>query len=226
MEQRARARQLAAEHLAKGDATGWFEHLYREAEEGKAEIPWADLQPNPNLTEFWQGHAMPSAGKTASIIGCGLGDDAEQVARWGFETIAFDISESAIRACQRRFSGSGVDYVIANLFAAPRQWTRHFDFVVECYTLQVLPQHLRRQAIKCIAGLVRDQGYLLVVSRGREEQDSEGQMPWPLTRLELDQLEDFGLRTISFEDYVDRESPPVRRFRVLYQKASPRSQER
>jgi hypothetical protein len=33
---RRRLRQLAAEYLAEGDPTGWFERLYEEAEEGKA----------------------------------------------------------------------------------------------------------------------------------------------------------------------------------------------
>lgn len=227
MDQRARARQLAVEYLAKGDATAWFEQLYREAEDGKAAIPWADLQPNPNLTEFWEIHPLSSAGKIALIIGCGLGDDAEQVARWGFRTVAFDISDSAIRVCQRRFPGSPVHYVAADLLdQPPRQWMRYFDFVVESYTLQVLPKHLRRQAIKRISDFVRERGYLLVITRGREEQDSEGQMPWPLVRGELDGLADFGLRTISFEDYVDFESPPVRRFRAFYQKVSSRRRSR
>lgn len=220
MNQRARARQLAAEYLAKGEATAWFEQLYREAEDGSARIPWADLLPNPNLTGFWETQSTPSAGRTALIIGCGLGDDAEQVAQWGFKTTAFDISESAIRVCQRRFPGSDVDYVPADLLTPPHCWIQGFDFVVESYTLQVLPRPLRGRAIECVSSLVQEQGYLLVITRGREEQDSEGQMPWPLVRGELDQLAEFGLRTIRFEDYMDRESPPVRRFRGFYQKVA------
>jgi hypothetical protein len=41
-------------------------------------------------------------------------------------------------------------------------------------------------------------------------------MPWPLTRHELDTLTQAGLIEVSFEDYFDNETPPVRRFRVLY----------
>ena len=80
METRARARELAAEYLAKGEPTGWFEQLYREAEKGAARIPWADLSPNPNLLAFWAKHPIAGAGKRAINIGCGLGDDAEQLA--------------------------------------------------------------------------------------------------------------------------------------------------
>jgi hypothetical protein len=43
-------------------------------------------------------------------------------------------------------------------------------------------------------------------------------MPWPLTKDELTDFLRFGLKEVSFEDYVDDEEPPVRRFRVAYRK--------
>lgn len=153
-------------------------------------------------------------------IGCGLGDDAEQLAAWGFHTAAFDISESAIRACRQRFPDSNVNYTTADLLTPPREWIGLFDFVLESYTLQVLPPHLRERAIACVATLVRDGGQLLIITRGREEQDAVGQMPWPLTRGELDKVKNSGLQELSLEDYFDVESPPVRRFRGLYKKGS------
>lgn len=48
--ERARARQLSAESVAAGDATGWFERLYAEAEAGVCVVPWAD-----GLPEAWAG---------------------------------------------------------------------------------------------------------------------------------------------------------------------------
>ena len=56
MPDRTRARELAAQFTAKGDPLGWFDALYREAESGTTEIPWADLVPNPNLLDFWKLH--------------------------------------------------------------------------------------------------------------------------------------------------------------------------
>ena len=106
MKDRARARALAAESLAKGDPTGWFERLYQEAEAGKADISWADLEPNPGLLEFWKAYPLPTAGKTALVIGCGFGDDSEQLAERGFTTTAFDVSTSAIQRCRQRFPSS------------------------------------------------------------------------------------------------------------------------
>ncbi len=180
-------------------------------------VPWADLRPNPNLTEFWRGRRISTAGKTALKIGCGFGDDAEQLAEWGFETTAFDISASAIRVCNRRFPGR-VTFTVADLLNAPAAWTGYFDFVLESYTLQVLPPTPRRQAFHNAANLVKPGGLLLLIARGRGEDDSQGEMPWPLTRRELE--EEPTLHILSFEDYADNESPPVRRFRILYEKRS------
>jgi len=216
MPDRTRARQLAAEYIAKGDPVGWFEHLYREGEEGKSIVPWVDLRPSPNLLDFWQNHAIPSAGKNALTIGCGLGDDAEQLAAWGFSTTAFDVSETAIRACRRRVPKSQVHYVAANLLQPPRDWSRAFDFVFESNTLQVLPRETRIRAIENAGGFVKEGGKLLVIARARNEQDPSGEMPWPLTRAELNHFTEIGLRELSFEDFLDSEDPPARRFRALY----------
>jgi hypothetical protein len=57
---------------------------------------------------------------------------------------------------------------------------------------------------------------VLVIARGREESDNPGEMPYPLTKSDLEQFECLGLSSQLFEDYYDAETPPVRRFRVLY----------
>ncbi len=218
MSTRSRARELAAAGLADGDATGWFEQLYREAEQGKTVIPWADMQPNPHLLEFWEQDPLPAIGKLALQVGCGLGDDAEQLAAWGFETTAFDISPTAIRECQRRFPQSSVAYVAADLLQPPPDWLGRFDFVFECYTLQVLPTDLRARALRNVTKFVRPGGHLLLIARAREEDEPEGRLPWPLTHDELDVVRDYGLQMISFQDFDDLEDPPVRRFMGLYQR--------
>ncbi len=223
MKDRARARELAAEFHRKGDPTGWFEALYQEGEAGKSTVPWVNLCPNPHLLDFWNKHPQPTAGKTALTIGSGLGDDAEQLAAWGFRTTAFDISETAIRASRKRFPATTVEYLAANLLDPPSAWRRAFNFVFEANTLQVLPAALRPRAIEKIAGFLCPGGLLLVIARGREPSDPEGQMPWPLTRAELSAFTAAGLEELSFEDFLDLEDPadlPARRFRVLYKALS------
>ena len=216
MKDRTRARQLAAEFHRKGDPTGWFEVLYREAEEGKSAVPWVDYRPTPLLVSFWLAHPQKTAGKAALVIGSGLGDDAEQLAAWGFRTTAFDISETAVRATRKRFPKSRVDYHLANLLEPPPIWSGQFDFVFEANTLQVLPALLRPQAMKSIAGFLRPGGLLLVIARGREPSEPEGQMPWPLTRAELAGFLALGLEELQFDILPDTDEPDVRRFRVLF----------
>jgi SAM-dependent methyltransferase len=175
------------------------------------------------LVEFWNTHPQETARRTALTIGSGLGDDAEQLAAWGLRTTAFDISETAIRASLKRFPNSNVDYVVANLLEPPSRWRRTFNFVFEANTLQVLPAALRPRAIANIAGFLCPGGLLLVIARGREPSDPEGQMPWPLIRAELSAFTAAGLEEISFEDFLDLEDPgdpAVRRFRVLYKAKS------
>jgi len=56
--------------------------------------------------------------------------------------------------------------------------------------------------------------------RGREPADPEGELPWSLTRAELDAVRAHGLELVRFEDLLDDETPPVRRFRALYRRST------
>ena len=214
---RALARELAAAHIQQGNPLGWFDALYRKADGQAAVIPWADLRPNPHLVEWLSSAAL--APRRALIIGCGLGDDAELLASLGWSVVAFDISAAAIRWARERFGQSKVDYRVVDLFDAPGNWRRGFDLVVEAYTLQVLPSDLRAQAVPLIGEWISVGGLLCLIARGRSESDPTGQMPWPLTEREVRAFEQAGLNCTTFEDYMDREEPSVRRFRAVFRRA-------
>lgn len=215
---RASAQKLAAESVARGRPLDWFETLYRKAGGDAGTIPWADLTVNPNLDEWFEQARIDGTAQRALVVGCGLGDDAEALAARGFQVTAFDISPSCIDWCRRRFPDSHVDYHVADLFAPPAAWRAAFDFVLEIYTLQVLPDTLHRDAMRQIAEYVAPGGTLLVIARGRQEDDDPGKMPWPLLQQELSEFLNAGLTPAAFEDYVDDEDPPVRRFRVVYRR--------
>jgi SAM-dependent methyltransferase len=217
---RATARELAQRYVADGDPLGWFEVLYATSQSEPSSIPWADLVPNRNLISWLEQQTAPGSGRKALKIGCGLGDHAEELSRRGFDTTAFDISSTAIRWCRRRFPESAVSYVEADLLEPPSEWVRGFDFVLESYTLQVMPSELRSEAMRRVADFVAPGGRLLVITRGREPDEPEGTMPWPLTRQELEAFTEAGLTELQLEDYMDDESPPVRRLRVTYVHAS------
>jgi SAM-dependent methyltransferase len=211
---RAFARRIAADSIANGDSTGWFETLYAAAERGIVTVPWADLAPNPRLVKALAGH---TGGGRALVVGCGLGDDAEHVASLGHSTVAFDVSPTAVAGARRRFSHSTVQYVTADLLSPPQSWTRAFELVVEVFTLQVLTGAARRAAFAQTAQLVARGGRLLIIAGAREEHDALGNMPWPLTRAEIESFRGYGLREDSIVDFLDDEvHGPVRRWRAWF----------
>lgn len=218
MSERRTARRMAADAIGAGTPLAWFEELYALAEGDPSVIPWADMTVNPNLELWLQRERVDGTNRRALVVGCGAGDDAEALASRGFDVTAFDISPTCIDWCLKRFPSSTVEYVTADVFDSPVEWTGRFDFIVEAYTLQVLPPDLRAEAIRRIASFVASDGTLLIITRGRDEKDDPGQMPWPLLRSELNLFVASGLVENSSEDYLDNEAPPVRRFRIQYQR--------
>lgn len=193
---RQRVQHLATQALQQADPYAWFEVLYAEAAGDTAQIPWAKLTPYPYLQTWLQQRSPQGPGKSALVIGCGLGDDAEALAALGFSVTAFDVSPTAIAWCQQRFPNSPVHYQVADLFALDPTWRNTFDLVFECRNLQALPLSLRANAIAAIAPLVAPQGSLVVVTRLRDQETEPDGPPWPLSNSELAQFVDWGLQEV------------------------------
>ncbi|MEK7855641.1 MAG: class I SAM-dependent methyltransferase, partial [Acidobacteriota bacterium] len=105
-DKRARTREIAAEFNERGDPLGWFEALYKESGGDTEKIPWADMAPNRFFKAWAESTGLKGAGRTAIVVGCGLGDDAKYLHDLGFKVTAFDISPTAIEwAKTKPFSG-------------------------------------------------------------------------------------------------------------------------
>ena len=213
---RERAGQLAERALERGEPLGWFDGFYESAAGDTKRIPWAERRPNVNLVSWLSGRSLGRTAKSALVVGCGLGDDAELIASEGPATTAFDLAPRAVEWCRSRHPDSAVTYVVADLLDTPAPWKQAFDFVFEAYTLQVLPPAMRPAAVNAIAECVAPGGRLLVISRGRGSDDEVDGFPWPLARAEVESFVAAGLSLEKFEDYHDDESPPVRRFRAVF----------
>jgi SAM-dependent methyltransferase len=183
-----------------GDPTGWFDRLYAAAGRGETSVPWDRGTPHPLVQEWVTAHAGDGTGRRAIVVGAGPAYDAELVAARGFATVAFDIAPTAVRAAQERFPGSPVQYVVADLLGVPEEWIAAHDLVVECLTVQSLPDPPRREAIAQVGRLVAPGGTLLVVAHGRPDGSAEPDgPPWPLTRAEIDAFARDGLRLVGVE---------------------------
>jgi SAM-dependent methyltransferase len=167
----------------------------------------------------WLRH-RPSAGqgKSAIVIGCGLGDDAEALARAGFAVTAIDISPEAIDWCKRRFPNSTVKYLVQDLFDTPKSWRQSFDLVLESRTLQALPDEIRPEAMERVADLVAPGATALVISRGGEPGDIDDGPPHPLTHSELQHFQQAGLVEVAFDDVPGVKGRQMRHFRIELQR--------
>jgi hypothetical protein len=180
-----------------------FEEMYAAVGEDLAALPWASLTPFPLLVEWLDGPGAGVSGE-ALVVGAGLGDDAEELARRGFAVTAFDLSPTAIERARERFPDSTVDYRVADLLELPAEWGGRFDLVVEIRTLQSLPIAARRAAATAIAGTVAPGGLLWLFALGRDTHQPGETRPWPVTTEELAVLEAAGLSWESHrEDLLD-----------------------
>ncbi len=220
---RARTRELAARFIAAGDPLGWFDALYREADGDTEKIPWVDMEPNAVFKAWAEANGLKGEGRRALVVGCGLGDDAKYLSDLGFSVTAFDISPTAIDWAKRVYDDGDIRFETADLFQPPAEWTwdkgtdAHggFDFVLEIYTIQPLPMELRPKVIDAISRFVASGGTLVVVTRGRDNDEEIGEVPWPLSLDDLARFGENGLVENDLQDIWD-DDEGQRRFIVEY----------
>jgi SAM-dependent methyltransferase len=218
-EGRRRADALRSQFEESGDVMGWFEACYEQSDGETALIPWGHEIARPEFVEWLENLPEDRRQGRALDIGCGLGDNAVRLSQAGFKVTAFDLSETAIKWAAKRFPDLEIEWRTADLVNPPKDFLGAFDLVNETYTLQALRPPNRDAAIKSLARFVRPGGTLLIVGRGRHEDEPENPPPWPIVRSELDCLIESGLTLVGFDDFhTDRKGRPVRHFRIEYRR--------
>jgi 2-polyprenyl-3-methyl-5-hydroxy-6-metoxy-1,4-benzoquinol methylase len=202
----------------------YFESVYAEAQGDAARIPWADGHANPAMVT-WLNAIAPSllrCGSRTCVVGCGLGDDARELIRRGYEVTAFDCSPTAIQWCKRLDQGNAGCYQVVDLFDLPARWKHRFDLVIEANTLQSLSPEMQEDALRRVTDLVSMRGYLVVIARHAEDESLvEDGPPWPLHRQSLEEMaRRAGLKMSSpIAVFEDDEDPPVTRMRAVFNRA-------
>ncbi|SET69137.1 class I SAM-dependent methyltransferase [Thalassotalea agarivorans] len=187
--------------IDKDKPADWFEPLYANADLNGEGVPWANMDTHPLFQRWLDMNPLSGNGKTALVVGCGMGDDAIALEALGFDVTAFDVSTTAINYCKQRFPDSKVSFLQADLLKPQPKWRQAFDFVLEIYTVQALPPQYESQLIGAIANFVAPQGTLLVVAEvSDEERRFENGPPWLLTPQHIDAFQAHALSLVSSDN--------------------------
>lgn len=195
--------------------TAWFETLYKECNEDTTKIPWAKLKPNDALIYYLNNNGE-NKGK-ALVIGCGLGDDAKALHDAGYDTLAIDISKSALEWAQKRFNDTSISFEEHSILQMPEHYQNHFDLVFEALTIQSLPVKYRNEMIEAISQTLTPGGKLLVVAHGKKKDERFDGPPWPLYEEELKAFSEYGLKELSFETFEEPSPIASMRFIALFE---------
>ncbi len=175
-----------------------FESIYARARDDLTMLPWTRLVPSVQLLAWLDGVQVD--GLSVLVVGCGVGDDAEELARRGAQVTAFDFAPTAIALCHKRFPSSPVRYEVADLFALPPRWAQAFDLVIEIHTVQSVPPERQDFAMGAIAHTVAPGGRLFVRCSVRNDDEPRPDRPWFLRLRDLHAYVDAGLRQDAFAD--------------------------
>lgn len=203
-----RADELAAEALAAGQPSAWFDRLYTEGVSGETTLAWDTTEPRPMFAD-WLASSGPhrdGSGRRALVVGCGLGADASHVAAHGYDTTAFDVSPTAVSIASSRHERPGLRFQVADLFDLPSEWRGAFDLVVEIFTVQALPRSVRTSAIEAVVSTVAPGGTLIAIQAIDDGNDPiPDDPPWPLSS---DEIESFGVGgRLELVSLAEREGP-------------------
>lgn len=202
-----------------------YESIYAEARGSIDCVPWEDGRAHPALVS-WLNVIAPSlirCGSRVAVVGCGLGDDARELLKRGYDVTAFDCSQTAIQWARQIDPDNAHCYQCADLFNPDPHWRHRFDLVVEVHTLQALTPASQPIGLHAIAELMTPHGHLLVITEAATEPvPLEAGPPWPLTERQLrEAAQQAGLVaeggiTSFLDDGVD---PPVHRIRAMFRRA-------
>ena len=205
-------------------ATEYFESVYQSASGNTALVPWCEGRPCQPLVN-WLNAIAPSlirCGSRVAVVGCGIGDDARELLRRGYEVTAFDVSPTAIRWAKQLDSSRADCYVCADLFKPLPRWRHRFDLVVEVNNLAWLQPESWSDALRSIGDLLTPHGHLLLINPATKERiPLESGPPWAIEEMQLlEAAARAGLTAAAqVSIFADDDDPSQQRMRALFRRA-------
>jgi SAM-dependent methyltransferase len=140
------------------------------------------------VTSWLDQPGLDVTGVDAVVVGCGLGDEAAELARRGCRVTAFDVSPTAVTWARERFPGLDVEWRVVDLLALPADLVGAFGLAVEVRTIQSLDPADRDLGMQAVASLLGPGGWLvatlLLATSDQVARDWQGP-PWAVAPSEL-----------------------------------------
>jgi SAM-dependent methyltransferase len=164
-----------------------WEQRYRTGD-----TPWEKGAPAPPLVEWLLSRGAMQG--NVLVPGCGLGHDVRAIAKaWpAARVVGLDVAASALDRA-RQFALSGHEtYQLADLFDLPTALTNRFEWVFEHTCFCAIQPQQRPDYVRAVVRALRPGGALLAIfflnPWDPGEAPEGGGPPFPVTRLELDNL--------------------------------------
>jgi 2-polyprenyl-3-methyl-5-hydroxy-6-metoxy-1,4-benzoquinol methylase len=135
------------------------------------DTPWETGIHHQEMTRLFIEHIVP--GEKVLDIGCGLGTNAQWLARQGYQVTGIDISPTAIKHAQQKaqLEGLAINYVTLDFL---HEWQRlaKFKVVFDCAVFHLFKdEQIRRKWVQAIAQVCEDDGYWINISCSQDHAD-------------------------------------------------------
>ena len=170
------------------------------------------------MTAWLDQPGLDVAGVDAVVVGCGLGDEAADLAARGCRVTAFDVSPTAVAWARDRHPDAQVDWRTADLLDLPTDLRGAFGLVVEVRTVQSLPASHRDAAMQQVASLVASGGYLvatLLLATSDSAARTWDGPPWALAPSELAAFAAAGLERVGLDHPPAEDDQPAMEVRLV-----------
>ncbi len=153
----------------------------------EGDTPWDQGGPSPALVTRRRREPIFPPGSRILVPGAGRGHDALFLASEGFEVVAVDLAEEAVRAGRRAAALAGLsslcEFRQADLFELPREEREAFDGVFEHTCYCAIDPGLRGDYVTAVRDCLRPGGLFLGLMFPMEER--EGGPPYGLDETEI-----------------------------------------
>ncbi len=170
-----------------------WEALYQE--KSVETMPWFNPDLDPDVEEALLTHDLNSG--TLLDLGTGPGTQAIALAERGFQVIATDLSETAIRQAAAKAKEKGLEVSFRQDDILNSHLDRSFDLILDRGCFHVLPPESRGDYVQTVANLLKPKKYLLLKCFSNQQPGEQG--PYRFTPEEIGQIfiERFHLRSVA-----------------------------